>query len=117
MQTYPGQGNPVLRALTGEISTRQLRVMVEHLPPENAAIYDLYDLVTMREIMHDVSDQLRLLRAEFSNVHRDKDQPPITHPDLLPRPAQHDGAEPEKQAQVKAEQEHFLAVLNRPDPH
>ena len=34
LQAYPGR-DPLADVLTGEISLRKFRVMVEHLPPEN----------------------------------------------------------------------------------
>ena len=120
MQHYPGQGNPVLRALAGDLSIRQLRLMIEHLPRENVAVHAVHDLVSFRDLLHDVSDQLRILRAEVFNIVRDPNKPPIEEPELLPRP---DQGRPDPQTQIqaneaaKAAQDHLLAVLNRPNPH
>ena len=118
MQHYPGQGNPVLRALAGEMSVRQLAVMIEHLPADNAAVREIYEPISARDLLNDVSDQLRILRAEIYNIVRDPKQEAIEEPDLLPRPGDHlETVEEEIQkTRVKEAQDHLLAVLNRPNP-
>lgn len=123
MQFYPGQGNPVLQALRGKISPRQLRVMIEHLPQNNPIGRELdgpWD--DLRLLIYDVSSQLRLLRAEVHNAIYEKQ---IKDPELLPNPNDPDGQAPTEQGppdtrspeRIKYEQDHLLAVLARPNPH
>lgn len=122
MQAYPGQPNPVLAAIRGDISTRQLRVMVEHLPPDNPVAWHLgYRWGDIERLLHDISSQLRLYRADFYNAHRDpKKSRPMEEPELIPTPeevaareAEEDHRTPE---QKQAEQAHLQLVLNRPNP-
>lgn len=123
MQFYPGQGNPVLQALRGLISTRQLRVMIEHLPQNNPIGRELDGPWTdLHLLIRDVSTQLRFLRAE---VHNALYEQKITEPELLPNPNDRGGTTGTEQGppdvrspeRIKYEQDHLLAVLARPNPH
>lgn len=123
MQFYPGQGNPVLQALRGQISPRQLRVMIEHLPQNNPIGRELDGPWNdLHVLIHDVSTQLRLLRTEVHNAIYEKK---ITDPELLPNPNDPGDATPAGQGppdtrspeRIKYEQDHLLAVLARPNPH
>lgn len=119
MQHYPGFENPVLQALKGEISARQLRVMVQNLPQDNPVSRELDGPWSdMHWLVYDVSKQLRMLRAEIYNLTRGKDEAPIKEPELLPTPGSElEDKDTRSQDQVKQEQDHLLAVLNRPNPH
>lgn len=119
MAEYPGQRNPIVDALRGKISLRKLRLMVEHLPPDNAVARLLRGPWGDPErIAHDSNTQLRSLRAELFNIVRG-DKPPITDPDLLPTPetAKQKQAEVRPVATVRMEQDHLQAVLGRANPH
>lgn len=116
MQAYPGHGNPVINALKGKISTRQLRVMIEHLPKPNAVTREIAgnDWHDVEWMLWDVSTQLRLLRTNFYNANRGNDTPaekfePLPNPKTFKRQAT-EARTPEKVASDRA---HFRAVLNR----
>lgn len=117
MQAYPGQGNPVLRALKGKISVRQLRVMIENLPPDNAVERHLrgHHWGDGHNLMWDVSTQLRTLVALYINAHLEKGKPrqnvdPVPHPDYTAE------TDTRSEYQKKAERDHLQAVLHRGDP-
>ena len=99
MRHYPGR-NPVLDALRGHITTRQLRVMVEQLPADgtlNEALGGTRWLDT-DWVLYDVSTQLRALNANLGNIFRAKGQPPHWPPTLLPRPARDEEPDEERAA-------------------
>lgn len=124
LQAYPGRGNPLLQALAGKISTRQLRVMLEHLPPGNPAereVISQWDDATM--LIHDAANSLRALTVMTANINREKGTDPIEYTPI-PRPeetesqrkaltASGDNRTPE---QIQAERDHLRAVLARPNP-
>lgn len=118
LATYPGRGNPVMDALHGKISIRQLRVMVEHLPPDNAAARDERGpWGDLERIAHDSNSQIRFLRAEVYNIVRG-DKPPITEPELLstPESTRQEAAEVRPAEVVQTERNFLQSVLNRPNP-
>lgn len=117
LQHYPGQGNPVIKALQGKISPRELRVMLEHLPPGNPLSREFngpWDNETV--LLHAVANGLMRLNANYYNVHRQKGDKPES-PDYIENPNDdyRDDTTPEaseaEQQQIKAEQEHLLQVL------
>lgn len=117
MATYPGRGNPVMDALRGKISVRQLRVMVEHLPPNNAAARLLNGRWgDLERLIHDCSSQLRLFNTNYYNVNREKGKRAI-EADLLPTPEEletkPDSRSPE---QIQQGRQALQSVLNRPNP-
>lgn len=122
LAAYPGRPNPIIQALCGELSVRELRVMLEHLPPGNAAQRELEGPWGDQEwLLYDVSSYLRYLRTDFFNANRGR-QPPIRDTDLLPTPHdRHTGsgapAETRSAEQVQAERDHLEAVLARKNPH
>lgn len=117
MQAYPGRRtSPVIDALSGRMSVRLLRVMVEHLPPENAVSRALVSSWgdTLR-LLHDAASSLRMLTASYYNVHRGDGTPPLAY-EPIPTPETSAPArtarDPERAA---AEQSHLLEVLHRAD--
>lgn len=88
LQAYPGS-SPVRDVLTGRISLRQFRVMVEHLPPGNpldrarsghpwAGRDDV-------ALLYEVESRLRELVVMLGNLFRAKGEPPREVP-YLDRP-------------------------------
>jgi len=118
MAAYPGRGNPVMDALRGDISTRQLRVMVENLPPDNAAARLIRGAWgDLERLVHDVSCQLRLLNASYHNVNREKGKSPIEDPELLPTPEEIEAKRDDRPVDVvQAERDHLQLVLHRQNP-
>lgn len=115
MQAYPGRGNPLMDALNGRISVRQLRVMLEHLPENNPIQWEFngnqWD--DKAWIAWNNNTMLRFLRAEYFNAHRPKGKEPW-EPELLPNPKQaQQKNDPRTPEQIEAERDHFRAILNR----
>lgn len=94
--------------------------MLEHLPPGNAAQRELAGHWGDDQwIAHDISSQLRLLRADVYNALKGKNQDPA-NPDLLPTPdspAEETVLEVAEVQSPKIAQDALLAVLGRADPH
>lgn len=120
LQTYPGRGNPVLDALEGTISLRQLRVMVEHLPPDNPVQREVNGngWTEIHWLLHSIDSRQRELNVSYVNAHKGKGQQP-SQPTYLPTPNQAPAANVDTRTpeQIQAERAHFEAVLNRPNPH
>ena len=79
LQAYPGS-NPVRDVLTGRISLRQFRVMVEHLPPGNVLERERAGgsrWGDMETLVWGVESRLRELVAMFHNVHRPEGEQPV----------------------------------------
>lgn len=121
MASYPGRGNPVLDALTGDISVRQLRVMLEHLPPGNAAYRELHSPWDDSQWTDwDISTQLRILNWKVSSIYKKEGSPDPPEPDLLPTPdsLDEDTTETTRPREVvQAERDYLQDVLGRPNPH
>lgn len=117
MQAYPGR-NWVIEALAGRITSRQLRIMCQHLPPGNPVQRELNTPWNEIEyLVHDVSSNLRALRTDLRNAFREKGETP-SEPQLLPTPETlNENADQRSEEQKQAEYDHLLAVLNRPNPH
>lgn len=119
MAAYPGRGNPVLETLWGEISLRELEVMIRHLPQDNAAARELHGpWDDLRWMLWDVSTQLRINNTNTSNLYREKGQSAITEPELLPNPeTMNDEPKDTRPIEVvQAERDHLQDVLNRANP-
>lgn len=116
MQAYPGRGNPILDALRGRISVRQLRVMIENLPPDNPAAWELRgNTWGEREwLLHDISSYIRAHRTDDNNRHRKKGSPVIEHKFYLTPEERKQGPVDTRSAeQVKVERDHLQQVLAR----
>ncbi|MBM6622673.1 hypothetical protein JTF08_13740 [Micrococcaceae bacterium RIT802] len=105
--------------LVGRISFRQFRVMVEHLPPGNAAaraVGSVWDDKTW--LLHSIDSRLAVLNATFYNAHKVKDAAPAK-PEFQPSPAEQVDPEAQRrETEYEARQRAELqAVLARPDPH
>jgi hypothetical protein len=80
-----------------------LRVMIEHLPPGNAARRAIDGPWGDVELMlHSVDSHLRLLLNGYANVHKGKDDPQVEFPGFLPTPALTEMQE-QRRAQHEAE--------------
>jgi hypothetical protein len=103
--------------LRGDLTVRQLRVMVQHLPPGSAAHLRVNGpWGDVEGLLWDVSSRLRDLVALTANVNRGKDSPPVHLPHLPTPPLtdhQRDAAA-QADAQVEAERQDLLRVLARP---
>lgn len=118
MQAYPSRHNWVTEALLHRISPRQLRLMCEQLPPGNPVQRELNTPWNELEyLVHDVSSNLRALRADVQNALRERGAAPAK-PEFLPTPETVKGdADQRSPEQQQAEYDHLKAVLNRPNPH
>lgn len=117
MATYGGR-NMVLEAMRGEISIRELRVALEHLPPGNAAQREIAGpWGDLEVLLHDVSSQLRLLNMNTYNINRKPGAQPITDPQFIPTPEQLQAEQEQRSRdQVEAERDHLMDVLRRKNP-
>lgn len=115
MAAYPGRGNPVLDTLWGDISIRELRIMIQHLPADNAASRELHGRWDdLRWMIWDISTQLRINNTNTSNIYRKEGEPPITDPEYLPNPETIDQQPTTRPVEVvQAERQHLQDVLNR----
>ena len=117
MASYPGRGNPVLDALRGKISLRQLAVMLEHLPAHNAAERELAgEWDDLRWLAYDISCQLRVLNASIGNIFKKKGSPnreAVMLPSPNDRQAPTQSVVPDR-ALYEAD---LQKVLNRKNPH
>ncbi len=119
MQSYPGQGNPLLDALEGRISTRQLRVMIEHLPPGNNAVSRQINgrWSDLETLLWHIDSDLRFIHTSFKNANRAKGVQALGDPELIPIPGENSKpTDARSKEQVVAEQDHLQAVLKRSNP-
>lgn len=86
LQAYPGS-DPIRDVLTGTISLRRFRLMVEHLPPGNPLALARFGQrwSDTEALLWQVESRLRELLSLTYNVHRGVDQQPH-ETDYLPRP-------------------------------
>lgn len=113
MQTYAPR-DPVAEYMRGQISLRKLRVMVEHLPPGNAAARVVSPWSDVENLLHDIDSQLRALRALTYNIHRGKDQL-AEQPDFIPKPPTRQQREADQRAaeQHARERAELLTTIAR----
>lgn len=112
MQAYPRR-RPIRDFLRGRITLRELRVMIEHLPPDSPIHRTVHGpWRDVEGLLWDISTQLRDLIALTYNVNRAKDAAPI-EASHLPRP---EPTEYQHQADSgsAAERHDLLRVLSRP---
>lgn len=119
MANYPGRENPVLDALWGDVTIRELEVMIRHLPADNAAARELHGRWDdLRWMIWDISTQLRINNTNIGNIYRTEGTPVVTEPELLPNPNTADQDLEDRPIQtVQAERQNLQDVLNRPNPH
>lgn len=118
MQAYPGR-DPVFDALRGKISIRQLRVMLENLPTDNAIVRELHGRWgDDQRIAHDISSSLRILITQHDNLYRPRGTAAL-EPKFLPTPETmaQELAAPVDTNKVQAERDFLQMVLSRPNPH
>lgn len=118
MQTYPGR-DPLREVLLGKISVRKFRVMLQHLPPGNAAQRAIHGPWGDREsLLHSIDSRLAWLQASYYNSHVKEGVPPM-EPVYLPTPdKEHDADQRAYEQQVLEQQRNEMqAALNRPNPH
>lgn len=116
MQAYPGRGNPILDALHGRISVRQLRVMIENLPPDNPVAWELRGDTwgEQERLLHDISSYIRAHRTDDLNRNRKKGSPEIEYKFYqTPQERQQEPVDTRTAEQVKVERDHLQQVLAR----
>ncbi|MGN9819440.1 hypothetical protein ACTMUQ_29340 [Streptomyces sp. SD11] len=84
----------------GQLSSRRLSVLVQHLPRDSALIRALHgeaaDWSVTDYLLAAVVDQLAEANWMFATVNRDEDAESIDFPEPVPRPgADHEGPAPE----------------------
>lgn len=124
MQAYPGR-NPVLDAIRGSvdqggefedtITVRQLRVMLENLPPDNALDRKLGSRWgDQMRLLHDISSSLRDLIGLTYNINRPKGKPAF-EPEHLPTPEEAEQrTERRSPEQIASDRAHLREVLALP---
>lgn len=86
MQAYPGR-NPVMDVLSGKLSFRQFRLMVEHLPPGNVWERKASDGWSDVEwLSWHTEGRLRELITLLANAYRPKGTPALDVPGYLATP-------------------------------
>jgi len=107
-----------LDALQGRISVRQLRVMIENLPPDGPVAWCLRDGDTWGEtewLLYDVSTQLRVLNTRLANRYRAKGTKEVELELYKTQQQRREEAEVDMrpEEQVQAERDHLQQVLAR----
>jgi hypothetical protein len=127
MQAYPGR-NPVLDAIRGAIdrggefehtiSVRQLRVMLENLPPANAIDRELGSRWgDFERLLHDISSGVRDLTALTYNINRPKGQAALESKHLpTPEELEQQEAAERTPEQAVAELAHLRSVIQIAPP-
>lgn len=116
LQAYPGR-DPLKEILTGRITLRQFRIMVENLPPKGPVARALNGRWGDDDwMLFDISSRMRDLSAQLYNLFRGT-SPPI-EPAYLPKPEADSTEQPDMVlAEEKQMQDDLLKVLSRPNPH
>lgn len=91
----------------GQLSSRRLRVLVEHLPAGSsfarAVNGEAADWGLTEHLLAAVVDQLSVANWMFATVNRDEDAEPLPYPEPLARPGLERAPEPESDAATPAE--------------
>ncbi|WP_249126310.1 DUF5361 domain-containing protein [Streptomyces sp. A2-16] len=78
----------------GRLSSRRLRVLVEHLPSDSSYARAVHgeqaDWTVTDHLLAAAVDHLAVANWMFATVHRDEDAEPAEYPEAVPRPG--DGA-------------------------
>lgn len=112
MRQHGLRRSPVIDALRGRITVRQLRVMVENLAPDPAIQSALAGSTWGDQpwMLHDLTTQLRALVAITFNINRPRGTAPLTlEPLPHPTPSVEESIT-EEQAAAEAE---LLALMHR----
>ncbi|MFJ2264358.1 hypothetical protein ACIOKD_39810 [Streptomyces sp. NPDC087844] len=82
----------------GQLSSRRLSVLVQHLPRDSATARELHgeaaDWSVTDYLLASVVDQLAEANWMFATVNRDEDSEPLKFPAAVPRPGGESNAEP-----------------------
>ncbi|WP_028807731.1 hypothetical protein [Streptomyces canus] len=74
----------------GRLSSRRLRVLVEHLPADSSYARAVHgeqaDWTVTDHLLAAVVDHLAVANWMFATVHRDEDAEPAEYPEAVPRP-------------------------------
>jgi hypothetical protein len=74
----------------GRLSSRRLRVLTEHLPPDSSYARAVHgeqaDWTVTDHLLAAVVDHLAVANWMFATVNRDEDAEPAEYPEPLPRP-------------------------------
>ncbi|MFC8429406.1 hypothetical protein [Streptomyces sp. NPDC057253] len=75
----------------GRLSSRRLRVLVEHLPADSSFARAVHgeqaDWSVTDHLLAAVVDHLAVANWMFATVHRDEDAEPADYPEAVPRPS------------------------------
>lgn len=125
LQYACGGRDPIAECIRGEISLRQLGVLIEYLPYDSPAVianrgnnWGVTDW-----LLREVANEQRITNAAIYNLTREKGKPAL-EPEMIPAPEENESIEEslesmkerEQQARVKAEMdEHVLRIFANPN--
>ncbi|MEU5043029.1 hypothetical protein AB0G40_19165 [Streptomyces griseorubiginosus] len=106
----------------GRLSSRRLRVLVEHLPPDSSFARAVHgeqaEWTVTDHLLAAVVDHLAVANWMFATVHRDEDTEPAEYPEAVPRPGggntQSSGSGPRATFEEGASQAEIVAFLSSP---
>ncbi|MET9792805.1 hypothetical protein ACFW93_18140 [Streptomyces canus] len=106
----------------GRLSSRRLRVLVEHLPADSSYARAVHgeqaDWTVTDHLLAAVVDHLAVANWMFATVHRDEDAEPAAYPEAVPRPGEGGTGSPEQEPRPTVEQgasaAQIMAFLSSP---
>ncbi|MEU0949166.1 hypothetical protein ABZ379_41795 [Streptomyces canus] len=106
----------------GRLSSRRLRVLVEHLPADSSYARAVHgeqaDWTVTDHLLAAVVDHLAVANWMFATVHRDEDAEPAEYPEAVPRPGEGSAGNPEQELRPAVEQgastAQIMAFLSSP---
>ena len=108
LQAYPGR-DPIKDVLTGKITLRRFRVMLEHLPPDNP--FERSRTGQAGSLLWNIHAKLTELDKHFCDAHTPEGQQRIEAHYLPRRTTPEEQAETEAQAEAEAQQQAELENL------
>lgn len=98
----------------GRLSSRRLRVLVEHLPADSSFARAVHGEAAgwslTEHLLAAVVDQLAVANWMFATVNRDENAEPLPYPEPLTRPGLQDAARPESDAATPGEIAAFFSA-------
>ena len=108
LQAYPGR-DPIKDVLTGKITLRRFRVMLEHLPPDNP--FERSRTGQAGSLLWNIHAKLTELDKHFCDAHTPEGQQRIEAHYLPRRTTPEEQAEAEAQAEAEPQQQAELENL------